>query len=163
MEEGASSSSVWWTWGWIKQRILWCGSRLGTSGEAGSGALGPGLSIGSREDTWKTEAKGMLESASEAGLLHSNYKEHDVHPNPNGWGRLSHIPTRLALTWGPSWSRITLRNWGWMEKQSQRWHPGSSWIAFNLPLQPYFFLPPSLFSSFDQTGLLLLSRHPLIS
>lgn len=35
------------------------------------------------EDSWRIEAKGMLESASEAGLLDSNSKEHDVQSNPN--------------------------------------------------------------------------------
>ena len=36
------------------------------------------------ESSWRTEAKGILEPACEAGLLDSNYKEHDVHTNPNG-------------------------------------------------------------------------------
>lgn len=41
-------------------------------------------SPGGAEDTWRTESKGMLESTSEGELLDSNYREHDVHPNPNG-------------------------------------------------------------------------------
>lgn len=54
-------------------------------------------SPGEAEDTWRTESKGVFESISEGGLLDSNYREHEVYPNPNGGRRLSYIPTRLPL------------------------------------------------------------------
>lgn len=135
---------------------------MGTSGKAGSGAPGTGLSIWSRGQL-ENRSKGMLESASEAGLLDSNSKEHDVQSNPeeedfhifpSGWLGPEAPPG------GQEWNNVEKVG---IHGETKPTAPSRVFTYCALPIHTYFFLPPSPFSSFDQTGVLIFSRHPLIS